>query len=365
DSRAGQALGKLALKAGDDPYLLATAMSSINKKNLGPVMRTVLAERTHPGPHLTEDLLRMSIALDDKLGLAELLRQVSRSQDGKYAAWQFAALASLFDALEQLHSSLTKLEESGDADLKEALHGLNGLFEAARMIASNKTADVNLQLEALRLLARDPDHLKQDRDLLASLLSLQTPPEIQEAAVESLARSASKGDVSSLLLRNWKAYSPKLRGQVLEVLFRREDGVRAVLQALQEKQILAADIDAPRRQRLLQHKNPALRDQAAKLLAFAVNPDRQKVVEAYQSVLKLKGDPAHGQQVFTKTCATCHRYRDVGLQVGPDLASVGDKSPLSLLTAVLDPNQAVEARYVSYLATTKNGLTCTGIPASD
>src|SRR5207245_160755 len=85
----------------------------------------------------------------------------------------------------------------------------------------------------------------------------------------------------------------------------------------------------------------------------------------YQSVLKLKGDPAHGQQVFTKTCATCHRYRDVGQQVGPDLASVGDKSPPSLLTAVLDPNQAVEARYVSYLATTKNGLTFTGILASE
>src|SRR5439155_10155654 len=92
DSRAGQALGKLALKAGDDPYLLAAAMSSINKKSLRPIIRTVLAERTHPEPHLTENLLRMSIALDDKLGLAELLREVGRSQDGKYAACQFAAL---------------------------------------------------------------------------------------------------------------------------------------------------------------------------------------------------------------------------------------------------------------------------------
>lgn len=365
DPRAGQALGKLALKAADDPYLLAAAMSSVNKKNLGPMMRTVLAERIRPGPHLTENLLRMTIALDDKQGLAELIREVSRSQDGQYAAWQFAALASLFDALDQLHSSLTKLEDSGNADLKAALHGLAGLFEAARTVASSKSADVGLQLEALRLLARDPDHLKQDRELLANLLSLQTPPEIQEAAVESLARSASKSDVSSQLLRNWKAYSPKLRGQVLDVLLRREDGVRTVLEALQEKQILAADIDAPRRQRLLQQKNSDLRDQAAKLLAFAVNPDRQKVVEAHQSVLKLKGDPAHGKQVFTKTCGTCHRYRDVGQQVGPDLASVGDKSPPSLLTAILDPNQAVEARYVSYLATTKNGLTFTGILSSE
>src|SRR5207244_9345643 len=145
DSRAGQALGKLALKAGDDPYLLPAAMSSINKKNLGPVMRTVLAERTHAGPHLTENLLRMTMALDDKQGLAELLREVSRSQDGQYATWQFADLASLFDALDQLHSSLTKLEESGSTDLKEALHGLTGILEAARAIASTKSAEQNLR----------------------------------------------------------------------------------------------------------------------------------------------------------------------------------------------------------------------------
>jgi putative heme-binding domain-containing protein len=44
---------------------------------------------------------------------------------------------------------------------------------------------------------------------------------------------------------------------------------------------------------------------------------------------------------------------------------VGDKSPPSLLTAILDPNQAVEARYVNYLATTKNGLTFTGILSSE
>jgi putative heme-binding domain-containing protein len=171
--------------------------------------------------------------------------------------------------------------------------------------------------------------------------------------------------VPALLLQGWKAYSPKLRGQILDVLFRHDDGVRAVVEAIQKKQVLAADVDAPRRQRLLQHKSPQIRDQAAKLLAFAVNPDRQKVIESYHTALTAKGDAAHGKQVFAKSCGTCHKLRDVGQQVGPDLASVGDKSPPSLLTAILDPNQAVEARYVNYLATTKNGLTFNGILASE
>ncbi len=51
--------------------------------------------------------------------------------------------------------------------------------------------------------------------------------------------------------------------------------------------------------------------------------------------------------------------------VGPDLASLGDKSPQALLIAILDPNRAVEARYVNYTATTKAGLTFTGVLAGE
>ena len=36
-----------------------------------------------------------------------------------------------------------------------------------------------------------------------------------------------------------------------------------------------------------------------------------------------------------------------------------------LLTAILDPNRAVESRYINYLATTKAGLSVNGILASE
>src|SRR5262249_34606497 len=54
-----------------------------------------------------------------------------------------------------------------------------------------------------------------------------------------------------------------------------------------------------------------------------------------------------------------------GQDVGPDLAALRDKSGEALLIAVLDPNQAVEARYISYLARLKNGLTYSGLLASE
>ena len=46
--------------------------------------------------------------------------------------------------------------------------------------------------------------------------------------------------------------------------------------------------------------------------------------------------------MFQKVCATCHRLGGVGTEVGPDLAALADKSPESLLVAILDPNRAVE-----------------------
>jgi putative heme-binding domain-containing protein len=129
--------------------------------------------------------------------------------------------------------------------------------------------------------------------------------------------------------------------------------------------VLPQEIDAARRQRLLEYKQPAIRSRAAKLLAGSVNVDRRKVVAAYLARVKDKGDPVRGAKIFARTCAACHKLGAIGQQVGPDLASVPDKSIGGLLNAILDPNQAVEARYVNYTAVTKNGLTLNGLLASE
>src|SRR5262249_18346438 len=118
-------------------------------------------------------------------------------------------------------------------------------------------------------------------------------------------------------------------------------------------------------QRLLDSKDVALRKRAATLLAGTVSTDRHKVVDSYRPALKLAGDAGRGQAVFKRTCAACHKLGGIGQEVGPDLAALRDKSGEALLIAILDPNQAVEARYISYLATTKNGLTYTGLLASE
>src|SRR5207245_1433271 len=108
-------------------------------------------------------------------------------------------------------------------------------------------------------------------------------------------------------------------------------------------------------------KNGQLRQRAEKLLAAAANPDRNKIVMHYMQTIPPQGDAELGKKLFAKHCAACHQLGGIGQQVGPDLASVPDKSTEGLLTAILDPNRVVEARYVNYLATTKTGLTLSGV----
>src|SRR5262249_6838860 len=153
--------------------------------------------------------------------------------------------------------------------------------------------------------------------------------------------------------------------QVLDVLLQRPDWVPALLAALEKKQVLAVDIAAAQRQRMLNQPDRKLRARAEKLLAGAVSADRQKVVDSYRGALKMAGDAGKGKAVFAKSCSSCHRLAGAGNDVGPDLAALSSKSAEYLLIAILDPNRAVEARYLAYRAELRDGRVLTGLLAAE
>jgi putative heme-binding domain-containing protein len=182
------------------------------------------------------------------------------------------------------------------------------------------------------------------------------------------------------LLSAWKRSTPTVRAAILDALLARQAWATALLDAIEKGQIKIADIDPARRQSMLKSKNAVIHDRAEKIFAAAVNPDRQKVIDALRpKVLAAAPDSKRGLEIFTKTCAACHQVAGpdvapgtlgkapgaIGNAVGPDLASVGDKSPDGLLVAILDPNRAVEPRFVSYVIETKASDTLTGLLAAE
>jgi len=75
-----------------------------------------------------------------------------------------------------------------------------------------------------------------------------------------------------------------------------------------------------------------------------------------------KADLAHGKSLFeSKGCLNCHRVRDHGSRVGPDLTSIGARrKPAEIERSIVDPNAEVlpENRYIR--AVTRDGVTITG-----
>jgi len=60
-------------------------------------------------------------------------------------------------------------------------------------------------------------------------------------------------------------------------------------------------------------------------------------------------------------CLTCHRVRDKGSRLGPDLTEIGDsRKPDELRKAILDPNPEVQLQNRTYRVVTKDGNTISG-----
>jgi putative heme-binding domain-containing protein len=129
-------------------------------------------------------------------------------------------------------------------------------------------------------------------------------------------------------------------------------------------QVSPGTLDTARRERLLHHPDPAIAALAVKLFETA-NPDRKKVIDAYQPALKLSGDAAKGKAIFAKTCAACHQLEKVGHAIGPDLAVLKTKTPAYLLGEILDPNRNLDSRYMQYTAILADGRSLIGLLASE
>jgi putative heme-binding domain-containing protein len=151
----------------------------------------------------------------------------------------------------------------------------------------------------------------------------------------------------------------------LDLLLRREDWVLEILEQLEKKQLAIAELGASARQRLLVYPKDQVRSRAQRLLAQPVNVERQKLVDEYlPAVRQATGHAEHGAELFTRHCAVCHAVGQAG-GVAPDLASVVARSPERMLISLLDPNRAVEDRYLNYLVRTRGGDEYSGMLASE
>ena len=68
----------------------------------------------------------------------------------------------------------------------------------------------------------------------------------------------------------------------------------------------------------------------------------------------MQGNYENGRLQFVARCSSCQRIGQTGRDFGPDLKTLSDRSPESLLISILAPSDSIEPRYLAYSIDTKD-----------
>jgi putative membrane-bound dehydrogenase-like protein len=354
DPRAGAALARIARRDAEDQWIRAAVLSSA-VPHVAVLLPELFQGGAEPPRAIVEPLVALAGSIRDERAIRSVIDVLSagEGQGGRPDAWRLAALRGLLDATGRVGQPI---------DL--ARHpGLLRLLAAARTLAGDDASPEADRLTAVRLLGVTAGERADDRDLLLELLSPRVPIALQQAVIDGLARSADP-KLPELWLRGWKTHSPTVRLAILDRLLNRKAWTETLLSSLEDRRVAVAEVDPAHRAGLLAHRDPALRRRAEAVFASG-SQSRQAMLTAYKPALALKGDPNAGRAVFQRVCATCHKLGGLGVEVGPDLGALKEKSPDALLIAILDPNRAFESRYGNFALATTDGRVLSGLIASE
>ncbi|MBN00839.1 MAG: dehydrogenase [Planctomycetaceae bacterium] len=360
DPAAGQALTQLALDDQSDLYVRAAVVSSLNEHNLSTAFAAITnagLER-EPERNLFNELLQLAAGMKSEDAIQIAIQQViPEHPTTDIEAWQFEAMTSLLAGLgTEATPESTRLARQKDR--------IASFRKIAEKVATDTAAPLDLRSAAIGLLGRThPWSDAPNFDLLADLLQPIHANALQIAALEALCHGDTP-EIGSAILGRLREMSPMLREQSLDQLLSRTVWIDLLLSDVQSGNLVTNEIGSVFRTRLLTHEDESLRKRAGSLFDV-VNKDRQTVIDNYRDSLAVDGNTANGELVFAKHCATCHRVGEVGNEVGPNLSAITDRSPSAMLTAVLDPNRAVEEKYRSYIVITDDGRAQTGIITSE
>lgn len=357
---AGVALAKL-VRASEDRFIRAAAMSSAL-----PHADTILAELGAAGRGDDPVIVEIATVTQNAKALAAMLAAIAASRGSEDVVTQFNSLARLLDWLQRNNKSLGQLQSSADAGMTEALGATDRIFENARATVADARAPLEQRVAAVHVIGRGRTRQNDDFDALMKLLTPQSPVELQLASLTALGRM-NRNNMAERLLAGWTGYSPKIRGAVLDLALSRPAWAQVLLDRAEKDGDFLAQIDAAHRLALKQHSNGRVAERATAIFSASLDANRQKVIDRYLGALpSLTPNPKKGAEVFATVCSACHKFGDVpGRAIGPDLASVKDRTPAYLIPHILDPNRAVEDRYVLYTAATQDGRTFAGMLAGE
>jgi putative membrane-bound dehydrogenase-like protein len=202
-----------------------------------------------------------------------------------------------------------------------------------------------------------------ERLLTPWLRSIQSA-DMQAVAIRVLAGYGDEKLVPTLI-DVYRALRPSARNEVVETLLSRAQWHPQLLTAVEHGTIAVFDIPQLRRNLLLRSADSAVKERAVKLFSAAL-ASRRDVVDRYRDALPmLQADHQQGEIVFRRECQTCHRVGTAGQELGPNLATIRNRTPEEVLLHILDPNREVAPNYVAQAILLTDGRSLSGIVTAE
>jgi len=357
-AKATDALAAIARRDGDDRWVRLAVLSSCLGRS-GAMLAQLAADTewraTKPGRALLEELAKQTGLQNRRDQVAEVLGTLEGLPESEKPLAQAVVRGlskGLADAGSPLQASLGSDGGSRAGDL------LAGMVEQAKATAADSDSPLDDRVAAIRSLGLAP--LDDVVDILARMLDSTQPQEVQTAAIQALNHFAEE-DVAEIIVEAWLGFTPKVRSEAAEALFARPERLATLLAAIRDEVIVPSQLDPARVQFLIDHPHPAVREEAAGLLAGAQLAPREEVVKAWSDVLQMPGDAARGRTVFRRECSQCHLLEGYGVELGLPLDTIQNRGPETILISVLDPNRDVLPQYLNYVVVTDEGLSITGM----
>jgi len=197
-------------------------------------------------------------------------------------------------------------------------------------------------------------------ETLYSLLSSQHPSAVRLATLKSLDQFTSP-EIAAEVLKHWTTFTPALRDEALRILFRRTSHQLALLRAVESGAISVREIPFNRQGYLKRSRNAEIKAAASRLFGSQTLSTRADALHKFTPALQLKGNGAAGARHVQERCHTCHRFRNQGFSLGPDLETVSAWTAEELLTHILDPNRKVEPNQRGFTIETKDDESYSGL----
>ena len=387
-----QVLAPLAQRArqSDEPALALSVLLALARARDGQTRENAIdAIAQHVGDPWIRTALPLLDASDRATLLAMIQRRISQSPPGATDLAAQETLAGLVQSDAHVPAVRTLIEQLADTRIAKAgsspqSAGEDGLIvkwlraaepwqsedvpgsvkkwlDWACTQALDKTVDPEWRAELIGVLGSLTASRAEDAGRLIGLLTTSEADAIRVTALRRLGELAQP-ETGAAMLDAWPDVAPEIRSAAIQLLTQRKAWRDHLAEALQNRRVELADLDPSAVAAIRETLPKEVWESAAGGTPEGSDPaGRAALVDHYLASLSGPGDVARGQALYQQHCAACHASQEGRPPIGPPLEALTDRSPQALLTSILDPSRAIEARYRQASLLTVDGRLLRGV----